>query len=314
MIRLIAGVIFTLLVAFETNGQNISNGSFETWRNYYSGGQGLVSPDGWFGGDSLFNSMLIYATSTNSQILRTSSAHSGASAVKIVTAVYGSKKSDSIPGILANAKLFIDSVSGELRVAEMPKVNHRINSVSAWVKYTPVLNDTGVFAVRLYNSGILNSNGGDSVVGSGEIGISALSSYASLTVPIVYVDSNVVPDRILIMFASSGFGRTNTPGTALYVDDIKIDNSVTNVESNSGIDVNIQCYPNPSSGRLTLKSEVSSPTVWNLYSAVGHWVFSKTFVSESSFSIDGLSYGTYVYSFIDENHKVVKTGNLVFRP
>ena len=299
-----------LLCAWSASAQNNINGTFETWRTYTSGGQTLEAPQGWYGGDSLTDAFAAALGATpQKQVTKVTSAHGGTYAVQLVSANYGGGTLDTIPGTITSAKPKLDLISQTLSFSNYPTVNQRIPSMSFWVKTAPVGQDSGYAEVQMLKSGLVSVYGGDSIIGYSYVDFGTISNYAKVTMPITYVNSTIVPDRILITFSSGYSTDANNPGSTMTVDDAALLTTTGIAQPLFGGPV-VRCYPNPSNGIVRLSTASAAPLTWQAYTVDGRLAASVTFSGEGEGNLKAQPDGIYLYRITDAAGTLVQSGSL----
>jgi large repetitive protein len=230
----------------------VLNSSFETWTTDTAFFTGF----GYLGADTFTFSDPVDWTTTNAlsgadtfgglaMVTQSSDAHSGTSAMQIVTAsfdtvtVLGQTRQLTIPGLAINGDFPLNIPSGVIIAggtispvlipgAGQP-VTERLGNIKGWYKYTPVAIDTAgnldtcmVWATlkkgtEIVANAIFKNN-------------TRVNAYTEFSAPFEYVSCSI-PDTLVILVASSVptlgnlFLNTGTlvPGSVLLVDDLSYD-------------------------------------------------------------------------------------------
>ena len=331
VILLISSILFmkrfiTLLLMVSSSqavSAQLQNRTMESWRNYTSGfplsNKQLEAPNGWYGLDSLVMwgiSFLKFTTGGGTptlyrQVFKSTESHSGTYAARIIT-----RPQDTlgmVPGVLSNAQVSVDlaaitgggNMTDALKYTGGTSVAGRVTQVSAWLKYLPKGNDTATFTAFTVLSG-QGAGGEDSVVGMGTMLVNATSAYTEVTVPLLYIDSSVVPDKLIIGFTSSA-GISGSDSSMLYIDDVSM--QVTAGISQPLMEKRIAaCYPNPSRGLVMLQATIQAPLQWTIFDATGKVIHIQTFTQSAEADLSGQAAGLYFYNIHDNLGKKQQTG------
>ena len=200
----IIGIIY--LLSTTTRAQGISYG-MENWHNVTVTGtlsMGLELPNQWSSTDSVGGmlSFMFPGATIVKQTFKTADAHSGQSAVKIVTYIQDVLGVSST--FFTNTQPVVDMlkmvkggmIADALVYTGGTKINEHIPNISAWLKYFPAISDKGVIWVEVVASGKA-VGGTDSVLGFGERVLdSTYSVYTKFTVPVVYDDYKTEPTHV----------------------------------------------------------------------------------------------------------------------
>jgi hypothetical protein len=209
-----------LLLAIRcAHAQQIPNSDFESWTHYP--GRFLFrdydQPDFWATG----NSTLETVPGIDPPTQKTTEAHNGAYAAKMVTA--------SILGQIAPGNLFLGSfrlnIANPLEGVKLgvPFMN-KPTGFALWYRYAPVSGDSCIMSVYLVRrnqtTGLRETLGKAAFVSSEKV-----EAYTPLRMNIVY-DSLYTPDSIIVVFSSSagmeGEKSLGRPGSTLFVDNFEL--------------------------------------------------------------------------------------------
>lgn len=292
-------VIITMWLA-HAHAQNMY-GTMENWRTVPVGiapNASLTSPENWYSTDSVsFMLKFMYPNAAiRKQTFKTPDAHSGAAAVKLVTV------DNDILGIsstlFTNAKIFIDFSALQpgkfddcLVFEGGTYVSGKVHSISAWVKYLPVGNDSA----NIYTQAILEhkaANGGDSVIGEGNLRLGMQPFYTQVNVPITYVNGAVKPDLLRIFMTSSS--DQPEENSALYVDDVSV--AVTGITETVKEKPLVAVYPNPASDHITFNGLFNTaPLTVTVYAEDGRIVGREIITSAGACTFSAQPAGNYFY-------------------
>lgn len=304
---------------FAANAQNILGQGMESWHTMSVGfpAQQVEAPDYWFGADSIVFSYALLAgvTSPKAQLSKDAAAHSGSYAAKLVTKDQGGQLNE-VPGILANAKINLDINNldpndplASLTYEGGTAINQRFNHIGAWIKYQPGgSSDKAQIIARTVLTG-QGAGGADSIVAQGDMKISsAIANYTYVEFPLTYIDPNVVPDKLLLIFLSSTNETSSSAvdGSTLHVDDVSALQKATGVRQMIFNAESFNVYPNPAKDVLNITTSMTEQVEWQAYNVAGQQVATQSFTKEATIDISNLAAGMYYYNVTDVN------GNIIF--
>lgn len=299
--------LFTLvlsLLTFQSFAQ-IPAGDMEDWHTYTVDGNTLEAPDGWVGSDSAifaFNEQFPFLGLTPAQqVFESGTAHQGNAAARLQTADIGSFIG-LVGGTISNAQISFDqngiTYNGGIAV------NERVTFVNAWLRYAPGIGDDSASIVV---TALVTGSNGDSIVGTGTQLIGSTNAqYEYHGAFVNYSDGTVVPEKIQITFSSSG-GSTPEEGSTLRVDDIQM--STLSVKNSQKVNA-VKCYPNPSSGLVSVFNTLNEESTIKAFNINGQEVAVKQFKGNSSLDLTAQPSGVYFYSIINKDGKNIQHGKL----
>ncbi|MEM6515458.1 MAG: T9SS type A sorting domain-containing protein [Bacteroidota bacterium] len=289
---------------FNTNAFNSSTcvidgdgqGTFSTLAN------ATGRPLGWSTGDDIFS------TPDATSVVQTTDAFSGSSAVRIENAFFGS--GPSAVGIFTAETGFFDSVPVEFTFTEIP------NSIDGHYKHTAGSDATfpagtctflgtldeettfpSEFSVYAEFLKFNPDTGENELVAEAYETFGAVSDYTSFSAPVNVIQSDVIPDRLLLIFANTVWIKApnpvTNPGSISFVDDVSFNYESLSVESFES-EKDVQILPNPASNLISVKNLVPNESI-NIYNISGQVVL-KINVMKDSIDIDlsKLSPGLYI--------------------
>lgn len=308
----ICTLLSTVLLSYGAMAQpgvvNV-NGNLDTWRSYNAGlpPATLTAPNGWYSSDTLIFAYGPLATPGHTfavQLEQDAASHAGAFAAKLTTKDQGPDLGN-MPCILSNAKMDLDLANfdpadpfASLEFEGGTSVTERINVVSAWIKYTPVNTDLGLFMAEALS--------GTNVIGEGEIELTQpYANYTKLTINLTYSQTGN-PDKLRIYFVSSEPDNAEN-GTVMMVDDVEAigASGVRTVLYKSEV---VKLYPVPAHGSLNIASSINKPMVWQAYTLDGKLVAEKLFTGSATADISHMAAGLYTYTVSEVNGNAVQTG------
>jgi len=265
----------------------IKNGGLENWRTsklLFNLTATLETPQGWSSFDSVFN-IINFISGQNTQVTNlvkksTTVKNSGLTSAQLTTKSFSDL--GLMPGYLTNAKLSVDAninfnFSGGEVLASKPIV------ASAMVNYKPA---TVYDSANLYVEVINTTLGVDSVL----LRYYFVSSYSDDT-----TESHLL-------------------NSSLYVDDV----TYTTVKSETYAlmsELNVACYPNPTTDVITVTATKGNSLVCEIHSATGQLMLVKPFDGSMTVKVSDWSAGVYTYNVKDQSNVIVGHGQLaVVRP
>jgi hypothetical protein len=298
------------LTFFSAQAQ-IPNPGFENWTVGGASNQ-YEDPDNW-GISNFFYEGLddLAGTSTPTSIVKDSPGHTGSYGVKmqnVVGTFPGFGVVDTLPGFTVSYTVDIDNNQLDGFVW-----NTRSAALTGYYKFhqggTGVYPniDTASIAVGLFkwNTTTLQSDS----IGGGYLEIHIdQAGYASFSVPIYYLDGSSVPDSAIIFMTSSDAAKS-FPNTYLIVDDVAFSGIATGV-NNAAFPAGKAPYafPNPAKDQINIGNVPTESTRIEVRDFTGRVVLTSTAVSnQTSFNLNGLKEGMYIYTILDDQGSVLYT-------
>jgi hypothetical protein len=303
--------LFTLLMlgglAISAKAQTVPGGDMETWRTYMSDTAHLTAPDGWNGSDSIAYGVAsqfggLISITPKKQIFQSTSSHGGTYAAELVTRSLGNFLG-IFPALLTNGNISVDVINQTFSMSGGSPVNMHITHVNAYATYTTPGIDSGAIQVQA----IKYINGMDSVVGVGLVTIPPTANYTMFTASINYVNGTIVPDTILISFASSNSQTAGVDSSILNIDDVSMDTvglGVHNQVLNNGVSI----YPNPTTGILHISAPQYAGLTCTISNAAGAAVLQKFVSGTNVIDMSAFPSGMYFYTITDRDGAAVQKG------
>ncbi len=296
----------------------IKNGGLENWRTsklLFNLTATLETPQGWSSFDSIFN-IINFISGQKTQVTNlvkksTAVKNSGLSSAQLTTKNFSDL--GLMPGYLTNAKLSVDAninfnFSGGEVLPSKPLV------ASAMVKYIPA---TVYDSANLYVEVVNTTLGVDSIIGYGANTFAGTANFTKIDIPLYYVDKTLTANLLRYYFVSSYVDDTTDAhmlNSSLYVDDV----TYSTVKSNTYAlmsEINVSCFPNPSTDVVTVSATQGHSLVCEMYSANGQLMLSKPFDGSMTVKVSDWSAGVYTYNVKDQSNIIVGHGQLaVVRP
>jgi hypothetical protein len=296
----------------------IKNGGLENWRSsklLFNFTASLETPQGWSTFDSVFN-IINFISGQNTQVTNlvkksTTIKNSGLASAQLTTKSFSDL--GLMPGYLTNAKLTVDAnfdfnFSGGEVLPSKPIV------ASAMVNYKPA----SVYdSANLYVEVINTTLGLDSIIGYGTSTFAGTNNFTQIDIPIIYEDNTLAANLLRYYFVSSYVDDTtesNMLNSTLYVDDV----TYTTVKSETYAlmsEMNVTCYPNPTTDMVTVTAASGNSLVCEIYSSTGQLMMVKPFDGSTSINVSDWSAGVYTYNVRNQSKIIVGHGQLaVVRP
>lgn len=290
------------------------NGNMEQWQNYTSGSTALEVPSSWHGLDSTVCALApILMQTGKKQVFKSTDKHGGSFAALLISKMYTGLPlpfSGAIPGVLTNANANVDFSSGDLTLSGGTPVTQRVTAVSAWVKYIPKGNDSGMVGVSAVIQGA-GAGGEDSVIGEGYFDLGSTPSYTQINIPVTYVNSTQVPTHVQIGFLSSNIG-SGVDSSMLYVDDVAM-TMTSGITQQLFRNNTVTCYPNPAADVLYLSTKEEQTLVWEAMAANGQVIARRELHKNASVSLKDIASGTYFFRVSGKNNELIQTGKFMVK-
>ncbi len=260
----------------------IPNPSFEQWQTRNLTIVQFEEPVNWLSNNIVF----AFTKPVNLPIKKTTDAHTGSYALLLENIPDTSSEKQSAMTMSGTANYFTQEYVTKF------KLNTKPASLDLFYKYLPVNNDSFFIQISTFKNG--------DFVGDGTYSSKATqNTYAKISIPINYQDTNSIPDSANIVMYASNFMQVSE-GTKLYIDDLSFSNAVSKVEDISPIALP-KLYPNPTQNELYIEMDNMSNAKANIISLNGETMMQAE-VSRSHNHIDlsGLSNGIYVVQLVSE--------------
>jgi hypothetical protein len=190
----------------------------------------------------------------------------------------------------------------------------RKDSLSFYVRYTPVLTDSGFVSVAMTKFNYSGTNKRDTIgLGIAKIGgqineFTLKYAVINYTAPI-----NVIPDTCVIVVSSSDLGNPQI-GSTLWIDDLKwgtVNTGITEFTKNNGIKIS----PNPANEFIDIEigNSIKAKEI-EILDINGKLIESFAVNSKiEKFSIAHLADGLYFYAIKDNDAAVLSSGKITVR-
>lgn len=141
---------------------------------------------------------------------------------------------------------------------------------------------------------------------------STVTAWTRFSLPIIYA-SSATPDTALWIFSSSLNQADAKVGSQLYLDSLGLVFDSTSGIKNINRFNNISVWPNPTKGPVSVNNGSGTPNlVLNLMDVTGRVIDEERITNGiNNLDLSGLAEGIYIYSLLDEQNSVVKTGKII---
>ncbi|MCX6252707.1 MAG: PCMD domain-containing protein [Bacteroidetes bacterium] len=314
--------IFTLILIKATFGQTmvLPNGGFEAWHQVQGIDSVFMEPDSNFFStlNELANTPAIGAGSGPITVYRTTDAHSGTYAAKLVSKNFPYIPKDIfIPGMLGTTKLII--LQSTIKIGKPCPYGCHPQHFTGWFKYFPVNNDSCKVAIVV--SQFNTSTHKRDTIGYGEmIYHEAYNTYTQFDIPVVYRNQTMTPDSLSILAVSSagfnlgdlqaGVGQVSS---TLYVDDFMVEYPA-GIQQFMMPDVTINTYPVPARDLLKVElSKVVKNGLLEVFAMDGKKMARYSLIKDkNTIPVYNLTNGTYYYKLTD-GKTVLNTGSFMIK-
>ena len=242
-------LVFSSVVCF---GQNIENGGFENWENE---GTDQVEPVEWNSFRTASGGLSSFAPN-NPVATKVTDAHSGQFAVRIETV--SGPFSVIVNGNLTCGRINMGSVTPTNQdnhnwtVTADTDFNQAItnapDSIVAWVKYTPVGNDSAVISSQVHDNYDFefpeDTDSENHAIAYAKKHIGATADWTRLSLPYDYTGlSTNNPAFVLINLASSAIPGGGEVGSTFFVDDVELIYNSSSISENNELPYTVHNTP-----------------------------------------------------------------------
>lgn len=268
-------LIFIFLAAsLSLSAQQIPNANFEAWHTV-PGASGKEDPDHWESTNRLLNPNSIGG------ITKSTDAHSGNYAVKLVPSQATGNNTELILG-----KLPIDSLGNtSIRKCQGHAVSYLPLVITGYYKFLPSHKYIGAGITIYFTQGCYNGIWVADVLGN-EPFVPYSNEYKPFAVPIQF-NGGPFPglDTMVISLQISG-RDTGAVSSFLLVDDIAMLGQHVGVEELAGKDLDMRAFPNPTSGKITLKTAEAEVYQIQVYSHISRLIDEQNVFIEREFEME----------------------------
>lgn len=286
------------------------NGDFENWT---IAGNGTDSLEGWSSGNAVVMTPVI-------SLVRTTDAHLGTNAARVITATFGFVQYTTI-GILVNGSATFSYGGGGNTDNVVytggggTPISYKPEALSGFYKYETLAVDHGVGKVLLtrYDMSLQQRD----TVSYGEINFTPQAAYTSFSIPLTDLMPGVMPDSITTIFYSSDSATVPqfSVFSDLFLDSLTLSPAgPTNIPDAPKDQLSIGIFPNPNNGCFTLINQQQKAMTIGVYDMVGKKVSSITMAKGKSkvyADLQHLAAGTYI--LMQEANKLQQQKLLIVR-
>lgn len=281
-------LITTSLLIGAANGQGIPNPGFENW----TAATGYDNPTNW---NTLNPSTAFLGIVT---VTKSSDAHSGTYSLRGETKFIGAPFNQPAPALVTTGTIntTTQAIEGGVAYTERP------DSITGWMKYAPVNNDTGYIEVLLFAN-----NYQDTIGRAKFFTTQALKSWTYFSKEITYFSTAEPTGLRVILLPSSGYQPQ--VGSVVQFDDLAF---VMPTGINENKKYTFAVYPNPASEELFIRNPITKTSTMQIYDVTGKKVSEINIgMNTTKTDVSALSSGMYLYHFIDEKLNILQTGKFV---
>jgi len=311
--KILTSAIFTSFIFAATAfGQQVPNGSFETWGP--GAPLGETEPSGWTSGNVLSTSFTGNSPVSVTQNTTPADVKSGKSSMQIVTTAPSQTSLNDIGASnLPNGTLdfaFTGSVTGSSPYFKegYAEVN-RYAALNFYAIYSiggGQSGDNGTCGVLLFKT---KGKVIDTIAYGGVL-IQPSATYQPYVINLTY-KSGQAPDSAVVVFTSSGTKTQAVLGSTLIVDSVTFTGLIAGINEYNLLSTNISAYPNPASENITLKSSsaIQNFSFVEIYDITGRKTDADVVNSNQVvINTGGYTRGLYVYKAFNENHELTGIG------
>ncbi|MDD3875893.1 MAG: PCMD domain-containing protein [Bacteroidales bacterium] len=192
---------------------NVNDGDFENWEAFTSGNNTYEEPkSGWWATLNVLSNLGAPKTA-----IKTSDAHTGKYAAKLVTSQWGEL---TLPGILLSGVFDFNAPN---MIIEGKPFTDKPLTFKGFYKYTSVNGDSGAIYANItkYDFQAVKR---DTIAEARFPVYNTISTYTPFEVDLNYLMTDVTPDSLSIVFASSADGGNfnGSIGSTLFIDDVSL--------------------------------------------------------------------------------------------
>ncbi len=272
--------IFLIILTFnQFVFSQVYNLNFEDW----TANSLFDEPSGWWGTLNTvknFNGPVTVTKSIDSQ--------SGLYSAKLETKQWGSFL---IPGLVNTGDFDVNI----LNVKQGRTFNQKLESMTGFLKYISINNDSAIFYIMLSKYDNINQKR-DTIATGQYVHYVSNNQYIPFEINMNYKDSVSIPDTINIVMTSSGAGgdQKGQVGSTLWIDNLQFNYLTSNdksINQNSFL-----IYPNPFSEKLYLINTSNlkfEKLNYIMYDVNGKEVFNEIYDSFNGITTKDLNKGVY---------------------
>lgn len=267
----------------------IPEAGFENWSSGNCG-----EPTGW---STVNGSTSILGLCTAQR--ETANPYSGSSALKIQTGQLGFPVFQTVPGLVSNGTINIQSqsVSGGVPFTDRP------TAFTGWYRAEPVNGDTySMIAV------LINEVTGDSVGVAIFEGTSTVTDWTFFSQPVQYLNQQTPTLLQITMFASD----PNNPqiGSTVYFDELDYESITVGISETER--ERIMVYPNPVINEVYFELGEIEQAVVSIYNMIGVRIMESNLSGMNNrLDMTSLPSGTYIWQLASLEGEPIKTGKFL---
>jgi len=295
-------LLLAVLFAFiQSYSQVIPNNSFETWESFNNGA--YEEPTPWHTTNP-YTSLVGQVNVTKSDDATDGNYSARLETVEINYLTF----TFYAPGLLTLADFNVNFLTQQYSISGGLPLQKRVTQLNGKFKYQPAENDSA--SVLIY---CFRHPQGENIdtIGVGLTYLHSVENWSDFTVYMQYLNDHT-PDTFNIVILSAGTFQLGymPPGSVLYVDELSVDTTVSNVASNMSLEAAL--YPNPASGNVTINLNKSVRTgILTIFDMTGNMIKEENFTGATVITdISNLSNGIYAFK-ITGGDKLPVTGTFI---
>lgn len=285
MKKLFTLILSGIIAAYSVNAQSLPNPGFENW----TAGSGYDNPNNW---NTLNSSTSFLGIVT---VSKSTDAHGGTYSLRGETKFIGAPFNQAAPALVTTGTIntTTQEIEGGIATSERP------DSITGWMKYSPVNVDTGYIEVLLY------ANNYQDTIGRAKFYTPvALSEWTYFSTAVEYYSAAAVEASRVILLPSSGYQPV--VGSVVQFDDLAF---VTSTGINENTKYEFSVYPNPATDELFIKNPLTQIATMQVYDVAGKKVTELNIgLNTTRTNISMYSPGVYLYTLTGNNSEILHTG------
>lgn len=308
-------ILLAVIMISAAKGQILlPNGDLESWRQVQGTDSMYWEPAGGF--FATLDSLATLQATGPLTAYRTTDAHSGSYAIKLVSKTY-TAPNVFIPGLLGTTLLLL--FQNSIAIGKPCYYACDPKHFTGWFKYFPVNNDSCKFAILVSHANTLTHRK-DTIYYGDTIIKGTVPTYTQFDIPVKAHNTSLTPDSITILAVASADFNLNSlqgghggEGSTLFVDDLSVVYPA-GIQQNLMSEVEVNTYPDPASDVLTIElSKKITNGILKVYNLQGKLMDELSLSDiKTVYSVSHLVSGTYYYK-LTNGPDVVNTGSFVIK-
>ncbi len=327
--KLIATLFLFAITGICTAQTTITNGGFELWGNTVPAGDTYTEPTNWYSNQS---GSSIAALGAETCFKDAAKFHSGLYSVRVET--ISGPFSTVINGVVTTGVVDAptltktDGYIGTVNFSTATDIRHmsftgRPDSIVGWYQYTSggageqgklraILHTGDYYDPETPTTSHPNPTANKIADALFLTPTSSVSTWTRFSIPFTYVSASA-PAYIMINVTSSANQATTVTGSKLWLDDLQVIYSTTNVPNNTIKEQEVAVYSSGQTVHIEFINGNDQQSVFSVFDLSGRTVYTTSLRNNEVFTytLPGAAPGIYVYQL--KNADFCKTGKLVLR-